>query len=220
MDYHPFIPDTYSKAGQLLLKKVFGNNMANVMQNEIGRHLIWLSTGCGADIENDPVFVQAGLLTVARSCSDPFTEGGSLMAPYYDMYNHINGKRLNTFIQRIQERFKVTASKDIKAGEQIYNSYGSGTVSHLTHYGFVEQLPQRWMFNIPEIEGESQHMIGFDLDEDEAGNVFLEWMIDNRPNAEDILFLRTSELKRLEVLYDEILKDVESLPIEEESAIL
>eukprot|EP00978_Attheya_sp_CCMP212_P018813 scaffold51972_cov47-Attheya_sp.AAC.1 len=116
IDYHPFIPDTYSKAGQLLLKKVFGNNMPTMSQYEIGRHLRWLSTGCGADIENDPVFVQAGLLTVARSCSDPLNEGGgSLIVPYYDMYNHINGRRLNTIIRRSQKRFKVIASKDIKA---------------------------------------------------------------------------------------------------------
>ena len=38
----------------------------------------------------------------------------------------------------------MVAGRDIAAGEQLYNSYGTLTPEIFRDYGFVEQLPQRW----------------------------------------------------------------------------
>eukprot|EP00978_Attheya_sp_CCMP212_P034847 scaffold148470_cov58-Attheya_sp.AAC.2 len=162
IDHDPFLPFKYSKAGQLLLGKVFGL----YMRWNIGSFLEWFEKNCGLDIENDPVGVQATLISLTRSCS------------------HID----------------FDALKDIPAGEQIYANYGTGTIKHLLQYVFLDLPPQIWMFDTPKTEGQSGHTL--------------------EPTAEDIKFLSTSELERLELLHDEILKDAESLPSEEKSVII
>ena len=124
-----------------------------------------LEDACG--IENDPIAVHASVLVEQRSEDD-------LMVPYYDMYNHRNGKWLNTWINQVRgERFDVIARKTIEAGQEIYNSYNQcnkcsgkaqrfemGTIHIFEAYGFVESFPQRWFFGTD---------LKFDLDEQVGG---------------------------------------------------
>jgi hypothetical protein len=215
IDRDPFLPLKYSKKGQqLLLGKILGLSMG-----WHGDILEWYEKVCGLDIENDPVGVQATLITVTRSCAHNDFDG-SLMVPYFDMFNFRGGRYLNTITHGNATNFRVIAWKDIPAGEQLYVDYGTGTIKHLFQYGFVDWLPQTWMFNIPKTEGQSGHTLVFELDEDdETGRRVVNW-IEEEPTAEDITFLSTSELDRLEFLQDELLKDAESLPAEEKSVIL
>lgn len=120
----------------------------------------------------------------ARFCEVCFypwflTVSGSLAA-VYDMYNHRNGEYLNTALTIYRdESHELRAAKNIKAGDQIHNSYnmcdecegraeGYGTPDIFRDYGFVENYPQRWMFENPSLQ--------VDLVEDAAtGEISLEW---------------------------------------------
>eukprot|EP00957_Ditylum_brightwellii_P161262 12278387-Ditylum_brightwellii.AAC.1 len=75
------------------------------------------------------------------------------------MLNHRNGHWFNTKCSQMYnvESIKVYASRDIKAGEELYGSYNMcedcelrmhsyGTPDILGDYGFVEHVPQRWFF--------------------------------------------------------------------------
>jgi hypothetical protein len=74
---------------------------------------------------------QAALLVVQRS--DDY-----IMVPGYDLYNHRNGKWHNTHIQWDRDQPHITkASRNIRKGEQIYNSYNfcAECVGRATRYG-------------------------------------------------------------------------------------
>ena len=86
------------------------------------------------------------------------------MVPFWDSYNHRNGKWHNTQMTADEEApFVMKASTLIRAGQQIYNSYGKGTQRILIQYGFVEDFPQTW-----EMCGEN---IEVDVDQDIASDM-------------------------------------------------
>ena len=84
--------------------------------------------------------------------------------------SHRNGWYLNSESNNVHEGedIEVTAKRYIYAGEQIYTSYNMcedcggraltyGTPEILREYGFVEQMPQNWIFHDLEL--------GFRIDE-------------------------------------------------------
>jgi hypothetical protein len=132
---------------------------------------------CGRD---DDIAVHAYVLMEQRSEDD-------LMIPYYDMYNHRNGRWLNTWINLVDgDRYDVIARHTIEAGQEIFNSYNqcnkcqakahsftSGTPHILDLYGFTESYPQRWAI------GEDLY---FDIDEEVGtGKLVISWS-----NMEDV----------------------------------
>ena len=67
------------------------------------------------------------------------------LAPLYDLYNHRNGKYHNTLVKVEEgESISIIAGRDINAGEEIFNTYGEGTLELFRDYGFVEPLPRVW----------------------------------------------------------------------------
>ena len=86
-------------------------------------------------------------LMVARSGSSrAYEQGGYLfLAPLYDLYNHRNGKYHNTLVKVEEgESISIIAGRDINAGEEIFNTYGEGTLELFRDYGFVEPHPRVW----------------------------------------------------------------------------
>jgi len=84
---------------------------------------------------------------VARSGSSrAYEQGGYLfLAPLYDLYNHRNGKYHNTLVKVEEgESISIIAGRDINAGEEIFNTYGEGTLELFRDYGFVEPHPRVW----------------------------------------------------------------------------
>jgi len=171
-----FLPSNWSEKGKDLLYEIVGlpsgNDPRTADFDSIPPEepIEWLEIDYHQKCQGsrrDPMANHAALLVVQRS--DDY-----IMIPGYDLYNHRNGKYHNTEIHWEHGKPHVTkASRAIKKGEQIYNSYNNcaeceGRQSHygaaeiLRDYGFVEEYPQRWYYS--NLGGTIQ----FDIDEDET----------------------------------------------------
>jgi hypothetical protein len=162
------IPSTWSKKGKKLLKQIIGTKQLPPTRATLWLDKYWKKECNGSD---DPFEIQAAMQLVSRGDDDTLT-------PVYDMYNHRNGKWLNTRPKMTEgKRHEMYASKTIEKGDEIYLSYNQcidcfnrhfnfGTPELFRDYGFVEQYPQRWIFHRQEI--------AFDVDETEPGSGELE----------------------------------------------
>jgi hypothetical protein len=113
------IPSAWSWEGKSLLREILdGDNLEQTIPP--WRPFDWLTVnwwlGCGGNPDDD-LSTQAAMLVVQRADED-------ILVPVYDMYNHQNGKSLNTIVERTHGfHHQTRASRTIEAGEQIYNSY-------------------------------------------------------------------------------------------------
>lgn len=219
----------YSEEAQNLFQEIV-NPVMPWFQLDIVPSDEGLVSSCG--IQDDPIAVHASLLVEQRSEDD-------LMVPYYDMYNHRNGKWLNTWINQVRgDRFDVTARKTIEAGEEIYNSYNQcnkcpgkaqrfemGTIHIFEAYGFVESFPQRWFFgddlkfDIDEQAGTDQLKVSWANMEDlpdESDAEYLEDMIDHIKTMkksyviDDFSFITKSEWDAISYFQDALLVALEN----------
>ena len=165
-----------------------------------------------------------------------------LMVPMFDVLNHRNGNYYNTFSDSVfdnsKERLQVRASRRIQAGEQIFTSYNLcpecdarkenyGTPEILRDYGFVEDYPQRWIFDDVlkfeirdkskiEIEEESE-VKRLVLPKDES--LEFEWLTEEKLVEDDLVFLE-SELERLTKLADSKFKKARKTVPEKEMDVI
>ena len=174
------LPSAWSQAGKDLLYEIVGKSDGNDPRDTDNNifpvePVEWLTldwwTYCKGDKE-DEISNQAAMLVVQRS-------DDSIMVPGYDLYNHRNGKYHNTEITYQKGKAHTTrASKTIQKGEQIYNSYNRctecggradayGTAEILRDYGFVEDFPQHWHY---EMLGGN---LAFDIDVGQHGNYII-----------------------------------------------
>jgi hypothetical protein len=209
---------TFSKQGKRLFKQILGNALPPK------RATAWVSKYWKKECEGslDPNHVQVAMQLISRGDDDTLT-------PLYDMYNHRNGDWLNTECRHKRNKdHAMYASRDIKAGEEIFLSYNQcahcrnrkftyGTPELYRDYGFVEQYPQRWIFHEQEI--------AFDLYQDEeSGEVYLVWLDDDVDEEFDDLYevsewgieILQGHLERLKKLYKQILRPLKSNPFQEE----
>ena len=125
----------------------------------------------------------------------------------------------------VDEEHRIIALRDIRPGEQLHNSYSQChdvtcplslrnvylTPQIFHDYGFVEQYPQRWSFEIPdEPFVDERPQVVFELDQinDNPNSLKLSWLrgttrIPTGPRQRNVLF---SHWQRLEQLYP-IVKD-------------
>ena len=159
---------------------------------------------------DDPRYMRASMLVMARADYD-------FMIPFYDLFNHDNGKynikhehdhyaanadHKKELAQKQHQHGFVT-TRPIKAGEELFNSYNHCNVCHerfdwygtpemWLEYGFVENIPQRWLFDFARVK--------FDLewkDGDEAsGEVVVNFLV---PFSEKGQRLLQEELTRLDL---------------------
>ena len=181
LDQRPgILPSAWSNPGIQMFMDVLGGQHQTLPPNYAAT---WLSEDWYDDCNGDPrdeIAARAAMIVVMRADDD-------LLVPVYDMYNHRNGKYYNTKMEPTRgEGYKITASTNINAGDQIYNSYnmchncggrrdGYGTPEIFRDYGFVESFPQRWNFE------DQEFMI--DLSESETGDISLSWK--KRPKGEE-----------------------------------
>lgn len=209
------LPSGWSDAGKEMLMKALGDENFNISDARIrydhdqtfklkntlppSNAISWLEIGWykECDGERDDLSQYAALLVLQRSWDD-------ILIPIYDMVSHRNGIWFNT---KSDDRgvhkgnfVYVYANRDIFAEEQIYGSYNMcedcsgrvttyGTAEIFRDYGFVEDMPQTWIF--PDIE------IGFRMDEleeeDDEGNpqyMIVEWIDEDEPDADDVNMLQ------------------------------
>jgi hypothetical protein len=163
----------------------------------------WVEDCDGANL-GDSLQKHACMLVIART-------DYQIMVPFYDMINHHNGKWYNIkhtlsyethlYQNHTDNLFEIVTSKRVKAGEELFNSYNQcnncaevkdwlGTPEMFNQYGFVERMPQRWLFHYARVK--------FDLtwkNEDESTGE-LEVNFHVPPSERGMVFLR-EELKRL-----------------------
>jgi hypothetical protein len=140
-----------------------------------------------------------------------------LLIPLFDLANHRNGHMNHAHINKKIEIVRGIsadgiATRDIAAGEEIVHSYYlndkllatedyiSCTTTLMYNFGFVEPMPQRWVFENYLVDDE---LVIFDLDDAKAdtgqeGELEVRWRDDwSRPNQDTLLFFR-KELERLD----------------------
>lgn len=128
-----------------------------------------------------------------------------------DMFNHDNGKyniqhKYNPYGgDSLQETgYGVVTSRKIQAGEQLYNSYNRcdicdaffdwfGTPEMFLHYGFVENYPQRWLFDLARVK--------VDLLPDEDEEVKLKFLVPPSKRGIDMLSKELSRLNDFAIKY-------------------
>jgi spermidine synthase len=174
------IPSVWSKPGQELFLDVLDHNTIPPEKPVSWIGVDWFQR-CNGD-PNDDFGIKAALMAIQRA-------DDAIMIPAYDNINHRNGNWTNTITEIEPGEFHATtASKTIKAGEQIYISYnmceecggrrsGYGTAEILRDYGFIEHFPQRWHY----MEEDFQ----FDLDQIEDGKLIVTWDEEDRPTKMD-----------------------------------
>jgi len=169
------LPEAWSGAGRKLLTDLMGGDDSNSLFN--GQHWLNKWNGQVCDGINDPEGNRAALLVANRM------EDGQ-MIPYLDFFNHRNGHSTNadSAVNAETDSFMVVAKRNIREGEQIYMSRnmcfdcthfetnGYGTPELLRDHGFVEDLPQRWNFNLA-----GKRRV-FDLLERRSGELEIEWV--------------------------------------------
>ena len=154
----------------------------------------------------------AFLYYISRSWTDK-------MVPVLDMYNHRNGKSLNveSTTAHTDEDITAFALRDIKAGEQLQNTYSEcmdhdcdfgeikysyDTAKIFNDYGFLEFYPRRWPLN-----PEGQNVIA-EIDEDlETGAKSFQWIFQT-PSPDTIEWV-TSQLAHLRKIEEPLRKRVE-----------
>lgn len=205
------LPSAWSDAGKEMLMKALGDEEFNIAKAKelLSRYKVlgqkntlppeepvsWVYQEWHHECDGgkDDLDEYAAMLVLQRSWDD-------VLIPLYDMLNHRNGLWLNTRTDENgvhgHEAVRVYASRDIFEEEEIYSSYNTcedcgariktyGTPEIFRDYGFLEEMPQTWIF--------SDIGFGFRIDQleelDENGNyqyTLVEWIDDNMPNETDI----------------------------------
>eukprot|EP00934_Nitzschia_sp_Nitz4_P001216 Nitzschia sp. Nitz4//scaffold98_size77359//36815//46705//NITZ4_005549-RA/size77359-processed-gene-0.17-mRNA-1//1//CDS//3329560760//1216//frame0 len=206
------IPSAWSAAGKTLFRDLIGMAQYNPLDVEIppNEPTEWVEVDwyhhCRGP-RNDRVSARAAVIVLQRS-------DDAILIPGYDMYNHRNGKYLNTECTQYEDSKHITvASRDIAPGEQIHNSYnlckecggraeGYGTAEILRDYGFVESMPQRWHY--------WENKVQFDVDVNDAGHLTFAWSEELEPRQDDrqsvIVFMK-QQIRRLRRLKNIVYKD-------------
>ncbi len=135
----------------------------------------------------------------------------TLKQPFYDMMNHHNGKyntahKYNPYVTLDDSEIKpigyeIVTTKKITKSEEIYNSYNRCNICHeyfdhvgtpeiFNMFGFVEFMPQRWLFDFARVK--------FDLDwrdaDESTGDAVVSFLV---PPSERGIALLQEELDRL-----------------------
>lgn len=153
------LPATYSDRGKDILRQISGpgaksTNYGNYSLPPAGL-VDWIDVELiqnpDCALRDTPEDRHFAALSVQRGYD-------SELIPVWDMVNHNNYKlNLRTNSLRSPDGLKVWASKEIKAGEELYASYNFcfdcndigdewGTPGIYRDFGFIESYPQEWPF--------------------------------------------------------------------------
>jgi len=237
------LPSKWSHEGKDLLVEILGTNAMGEQTFPPDGIADWITYEWYQDCDgsNDPLEESMALLVVQHQFVNNNhhnnNNGGASLIPIMDTIRHRNGKWFNTETvvsyeessTRIKKSTTVHATRDIKAGEEIYTSHNMcrnckqhrvnyGAFEILRDYGFVEEYPQRWIFE--------DNSLGFVIDEihphDQESSQYeiLSWIF-GKPSTEAIDFM-DNELGRLENLQETFIlqADQELLPNNEYHTIL
>eukprot|EP00978_Attheya_sp_CCMP212_P003072 scaffold6251_cov52-Attheya_sp.AAC.10 len=198
-----YLIEHWSETGTDLINYIAGYNM----KEESSLLEYWYEECDGSD---DLLHEKAVLYVMTRA-EDYF------LIPLFDLANHRNGHMNHAHINKKIEivggiSADGIATRDIAAGEEIVHSYYLNerelandlflgcTDTLMYNFGFVEPMPQRWIFENALVDDE---LVIFDLDyaksdTGQEGELEVRWRDDwSRPNQGTLLFFR-EELERLD----------------------
>ena len=163
-----------------------------------------MKSECNIDTD-DEMYRHAAMLVKTRA-------DYHVMVPFYDMMNHHNGLTNVAHVYNPyyyikpdpieQTGYEIVTTKPIKASEQLYLSYNHckicsdyldwfGTPEMFAHFGFVEPLPQRWLFDFARVKFDLSYKVGNDA----TGEIVVNFLV---PPSEKGIALLQEELTRLE----------------------
>lgn len=192
------LPAAWSQRGQDLLRPYLpvGSNVLDLFK----------TTNCPS--ETDPHWIA---VTVQRGWD-------VTLVPLWDMVNHQNGHGTNTEStsimreHRAENGMRVWASQPIAAGEQLFYSYdqcsdchegqfeSEGTTELMRDFGFVEDYPQRWVYDYDSV------FVWFQVwrvenEEEETSRLEVYWNEEGEPaNKAAVLTFLQGELLRLQTV--------------------
>jgi hypothetical protein len=146
------VPSAWSLPGREFLSEMLGEHLP---PRHLERNIEWFVQQYGMDAKT----MKAALSVITRAMQANI---GSqwLLVPFVDLLNHhsdinkVNTKRF----AKSGTGFEIQASKDIKAGSELYTQYwGQWTHYFFEEFGFVEFYPQRWRFEFPIQEGDDHN---------------------------------------------------------------
>ena len=153
---------------------------------------------------SEPLYRHAAMLVKARA-------DYIWMIPLYDMTNHHNGKHnivhkyypYNSKDLSIikQTGYEIIASKHIEKNDQLYLTYNRckysrhvldwhGTPEMFLGYGFVESMPQRWLFDFARVKFDLDWKDGSEL----SGEIVVKFLVP--PSTKGMALLK-EEITRL-----------------------
>ena len=208
------LPTSWSEEGKDLLHYIIGTDYEGIREplgpSQFTKDSVFDRCGdnfraeySSDELEDEDLRQQAEdafLFYISRSWTDK-------MVPVLDMYNHRNGASLNvesTTAHDTSADITAFALRDIKAGEQLQNTYSEcmdldcdfggikyeySTVEIYVDYGFLELYPRRWPLT------HRQDLVA-EVDEDLAtGEKSFQWIFET-PTEETVKWM-TSHLSRL-----------------------
>ena len=205
------LPSGWSPAGQDLLRELVlpcnpGDEDEDAIKEVPYGLLDTLVDDWFASCQSDPtddIGNFAATLTVMRAWDER-------LIPVYDTFNHRNGRWNNVDNDEYSvehDKVRVYATRNIKAGEQLYISYNTcndcggrldhyGTPEIMRDYGFVEEYPRRFF-----IPGVMAFELDFPTEEDSAtaDNLQLTWLGRQEPQLD---FTRAWLREQWSRLYD------------------
>ena len=232
------VPALWSQpAKRLLLRIVLEGNMEDLDDDDLDdwmeeedlrvdlppRHLTdpgWIGCTKFDDASTPLLHRHAAMLSHQRGWDE-------VMIPVFDLMNHHNGRQfLNTqeshSIHDTSQDVEVETTRVIAAGEELYTTYDGctdcgrrtftyGTAELFRDYGFVEAMPQKWLF--------PQHKMRFTLDYkyERDGSVLdpndlqLQWLGRDRPGPNAREFLE-DHVERLQDLQATALSSLDLYP--------
>lgn len=227
-----YLPKFWSKSGKEWLIEMLASTRTEQLTayDELPPRGVYgtveeLQRECYGDVD-DPRYLQSAMLVAARSDYD-------VMVPFYDMINHHNGKynvkhnidpyKPKTGKEMKEKGYEMVTTQAIQAGDQLYNSYNRcnvcneyydwfGTPEMFLNFGFVESLPQRWLFDFARVK--------FDLDwkngDESTREIVVKFLV---PPSEKGLDLLRIELDRLEAFAAEYRTEDEEEEEEEDDDV-
>eukprot|EP00978_Attheya_sp_CCMP212_P006077 scaffold13679_cov54-Attheya_sp.AAC.1 len=192
------LPDGWSNAGQELFDELLGEKLPPQQYKDHWLD-VWNSDLC--DGEDDPYENWVALL-VAKRHEDGFMvpyldffnhRNGDWTNAEITMYNDLflNNHEVAMYadLNKFDDAIEVVATSRIEAGEQIYitqnmcndcndqEKNGYGTPDLLRDYGFVEDFPQRWAFQL----AGKRKVINLAEEDDGSGELEVSWEMGDSP---------------------------------------
>jgi hypothetical protein len=137
------VPSSWSLAGRLFLKRMLGDFLPT---RHIERNIEWFVQAHGMHSRLLTAYFAVSTRAVQANVGNQW-----LLVPLVDQINHhSDNSKVNTVRYASHGRgFEVMASQFIAAGSELFSRYwGDYTHYFLEEFGFVEDYPRRWQFDM------------------------------------------------------------------------